>query len=98
MLITLNVKEASMNRLCRFVALAAASAALGVTALAASPAVAQGWNNDGYRRDWRDEDRGPYGRPRFGYNNYDTDAGEMDIAICPPGYHLGRSARLCWPD
>jgi hypothetical protein len=69
--------------------------ALGVV-VAATPAGAQGWRDDGYRRGWRDRppaDEG--GRYR---NDYGVDAGVMDIAICPRGYHLGRSGRLCWPD
>ncbi len=74
------------------------AAALGLAALAAGPAAAQGWYGDGYYgwRDhgWRGHRWGP--PPPYGYYGYG--AGETDIAICPPGYHLGRSARLCWPD
>jgi hypothetical protein len=71
-----------------------ATAALGVV-MAAAPAQAQGWRDDGYRHHWRDRSERHYDRP---YRNYDVDAGVTDIAICPPGYRLGRSGRLCWPD
>jgi hypothetical protein len=83
--------------------LLAGAAALGVV-LAAAPAGAQGWYGDGYRHGWRDRPGWAYGGRPYGdyeggpYGNYGGDAGEMDIAICPPGYRLGRSARLCWPD
>ena len=83
-----------MMTLPKLAAVAAASATLGLAALAPSPAAAQGWRYDG----WHDRGWGGYERPRYGYNNYETDAGEIDIAICPRGYHLGRSGRLCWPD
>jgi hypothetical protein len=73
----------------------AAAATLGLAAFAAAPASAQGWY--GYGPGWHARDGyGPYGR--WGDNNYGVDAGETDIAICPPRYHLGRDARLCWPD
>jgi hypothetical protein len=83
-----------MNRLRKFLAVAATSAALGVAAFAAVPAAAQGWADDG-----PPPGRDPYQRPPpWGPYGYETDAGVMDIAICPPGYHLGRSGRLCWPN
>ena len=94
-----------MIALRKFVAAAAASAALGVAALAAGPAAAQGWYyNDGYGPGWHSPggDWGPYrgyNGPGPGYYGYpDVNAGVTDFAICPDGYHLGRSGRLCWPD
>ena len=75
---------------------AAAATALGGAALA-SPASAQGWHGESYG--WRDHGwRDDGWRQRPYDNGYGVDAGETDIAICPQGYHLGRSARLCWPD
>jgi hypothetical protein len=71
-----------------------AAAALGVV-IAAAPAQAQGWYDDGYNHHRRHHPERYYDRP---YRGYDVDAGVTDIAICPPGYHLGRSGRLCWPD
>lgn len=89
-----------------------AAAALGLIALAASPAAAfdpiynspynsnnwttygvqvgpgWGWDN-GYRQ------RSAYG---YGYGDPAWESGASQIAVCPPGYHLGRQARLCWPD
>jgi len=92
----------------KFAIVVAASAALGVVAFAASPATAQGWYyNDGYGPGWRSPDprgdSGPYRGydygPGYGYYGYPgVDAGITDFAICPGGYHLGRSGRLCWPD
>ena len=84
-----------------------AAAALSLTALAASPAAA--WdpiynspNNTanvtspgawyGY-----DAQRYPSGYG-YGYGDPAWRSGASQIAICPPGYHLGRDARLCWPD
>jgi hypothetical protein len=79
----------------------AGAAALGAV-LAAAPAGAQGWYGDGYRDHWRDRPAPIYeGMPYYGdpyYGNYGVDAGVTDIAICPRGYHLGRSGRLCWPN
>jgi len=75
---------------------AAVPFALGV-ALAASPAAAQGWRDNGYARD-DGRYRAP---PAYGWGAdpyYGVDAGVTDIAICPSRYHLGRSGRLCWPD
>jgi hypothetical protein len=84
----------------RFTCLAlAAGAALTGAVWATTPAAAQGWHGDGYYgwgdRGWRDES---WRRRHYGSYGYNVDAGEMDIAICPQGYHLGPSARLCWPD
>ena len=89
-----------MNLLRTFAAIAATSAALF-----AGPAMAQGWYGDPYAPGWRGYAQpyaygpyGPGGYGPYGYNNYGVDAGVIDIAICPPGYHLGRHARACWPD
>jgi len=87
-----------MTRFRNILTFAAAATALGAAALVSPPASAQGWYGNGYGwrdRGWRDDgwrDR------HYGNYGYGIDAGETDIAICPPGYHLGRSARLCWPD
>ena len=84
-----------MNALGKIIAVAV-PLALGVT-LAAEPASAQGWRDNDYARDnWRYRDAPGYG---WGSNPYyGVDAGVTDIAICPDGYHLGRSGRLCWQD
>lgn len=34
----------------------------------------------------------------YGYDNPDVEAGATTVAICPDGYRLGESGRLCWPD
>jgi hypothetical protein len=81
-----------MTAVCKVLA---GAVALGVV-LAAAPASAQGWNDDGYRHGWRDGPSPYYeGGPR---GDYGVDAGVTDIAICPRGFHLGRSGRLCWPN
>jgi len=84
-----------MNMLRKIIA-AAVPLALGVT-LVASPALAQGWPYYGYPHDdWRYR-----GAPAYGWGPnpyYGVDAGVTDIAVCPDGYHLGRSGRLCWPN
>jgi hypothetical protein len=72
----------------------AGAAALGVV-LAVAPAGAQGWRDDGYYDGWRQRPPAYYGDRSW---DYGVNAGETDIAICPPRYHLGRSGRLCWPD
>ncbi len=91
-----------MNSLRAFAAIAAASVAL-ITA----PAFAQAWHGDPYAPGWhggyaQPDPYGPTGYAngpgRYGYDNYDVDAGEIDIPVCPPGYHLGRHARACWPN
>lgn len=88
-----------MNILRKSAAIAAASAALGFAALSASPAAAQVWYGDGYGPRGYEQAYGyGYGPGPYGYGGWDTDAGETDIAICPPTYHLGPNARLCWPD
>ncbi len=74
-----------------------AAALLGAAAVGVSPAAAQAWYNHG---------PGPYGGPyvnynygpAYDYNDPGYETGESLIAVCPPGYHLGRGARLCWPD
>jgi hypothetical protein len=94
-----------MNPLRKFAAIAAASAAL-VT----GPALAQGWYGDPYAPGWHGGYAQPYaygsagypdgprGYGPNGYDNYNVDAGVIDIPVCPPGYHLGRHARACWPN
>jgi hypothetical protein len=92
-----------MNSLRTIAAVAATS-----VALIASPALAQGWYSDRYAPGWHggyapSDGYGPaeYGRNGpgpYGYDNYDVDAGVIDIPVCPPGYHLGRHARACWPN
>ena len=107
-----------MNTLRKFAAAAAASAALGVVTLAATPAAAQdaqghfindwrspnpGWRNSyGPDGDWgyRGYGYGPGYAPAYGYDYDDPDftSGATTLAICPDGYRLGVSGRLCWPD
>jgi hypothetical protein len=92
-----------MNRLRTFAAIAVTAAAL-VT----GPALAQGWYGDRYAPGWHGGYAQPYAygpagygngpRGPYGYDNYGVDAGEIDIPVCPPGYHLGRHAQACWPD
>jgi len=97
-----------MNPLRTLAAIAAASAAL-----IAGPALAQGWQGDPYAPGWHGGYAQPYaygpagyangpdvrgGYGSYGYDNYGVDAGEIDIPVCPPGYHLGRHARACWPN
>ena len=95
-----------MTPIRKFVAVAAASAGLGLFALGASPALAQGWYGDNGPPpgpSWGPP--GPYG-PNA-YNAWDEGYAPpyggygvviQNIPICPGGYHLGRSGRLCWPD
>lgn len=100
--------------------LIAAAAALGAGALAAAPAAAQGYYDNGPGRANNGYDRhydrpAPYrgDRPVYGDDHPDyayerPDDGDYDrpayvgqsgsIAICPPGYHLGRHGALCWPN
>ena len=82
--------------------LLAVTIALGAAVLAVAPAAAQGWNDDGWReRQDRGYDQGPYRREgyrHYGYEDDGVDTGITDIAICPPGYHLGRTPGLCWPN
>ena len=74
--------------------------------------IINGWRNtnpmtqrqDSRDRDWGDRDNGPrygYG-PAYGYgpdyNDPDVASGAMTVAICPDGYRLDGSGRLCWPD
>jgi hypothetical protein len=116
-----------MNNLRKFVAAAAASAALGVVAFAATPAAAQDaqshiindWRNTNpmsqgpYEsgRDWGYDNAPGYGYNRgyapaygygygygYGYDDPDVASGATTVAICPDGYRLGVSGRLCWPD
>jgi hypothetical protein len=91
----------------RIITLAAASAALMLGALAATPAIAfddgydnapyvdQGWRQRGWVG-YADEDYGRSGP--YGYDRPDYEVGSRTIAICPPGYSLGRRGTLCWPD
>jgi hypothetical protein len=94
-----------MTKLPRIVTLVAASAVLSLGALATTPAAAfdngydnrpdQGWRERGWAG-YNDED---YGRPRdYGYGRPGYEVHSGTVAICPPGYHLGRSGSLCWPD
>ena len=118
-----------MNEFRKFVAVAAASAALGVVALGATPAAAQNVIVQGWRYNnnpaWADQQPylgrnwGGYGAPAYGGPVYDNDfgygpasgygpaygygapgveVGTTTYAICPGGYRLGESGRLCWPD
>lgn len=83
-----------------------AAAALGLTALAASPAAAfdpiynSPYNSNnwsaygpgwGYDNSYRHHSGYGYGEPAW-------ESGESLIATCPPGYRLGRGGSLCWPD
>ena len=74
--------------------------ALAFAALTVVPAAAQDWRDDGYppygyEHNWRS---GAWDdRPRYGYDD-GFDTGIREYAVCPAGYHLGRSGRLCWPD
>jgi hypothetical protein len=102
-----------MNSLHKLVTVAAASAALGIATLGTSPAAAQVWFGGGYGPGWRGgyvqtygwgpgpygpAGYGPYGYGPYGYGDNWVSTGVTDIAICPPGYYLGRSGRLCWPE
>ncbi len=86
-----------------------AAAALGLTVLGASAASAQGWNDDGYGPGGRQMPSWAAGARDYNNNNgydggwrrgpgYGYDTGITDVAVCPPGYHLGRRPGLCWPD
>ncbi len=83
----------------RYFQVAAVAAVLSAGTLVATSAVAQTWRDDGYYRGnaappaW-----GPYGRPEYGYRDYGVDTGITDIAVCPPGYHIGHSGELRWPN
>jgi hypothetical protein len=119
-----------MSALRKFIAATGVYALLGVGVLSAGPAVAQGWNDNGYdprwrepyrqpdqgEREWRPQDNygysygyrpayddrgygGPtYDDPYYGRVDPGVGYGVTEVAICPGGYHLGRSGRLCWPD
>ena len=52
-----------------------------------APAYGYGYGNPGYAP--------AYG---YGYENPDFASGAATVAICPDGYRLGASGRLCWPD
>jgi len=99
-----------MNTVQRLAVAAAASATLGVAALGATSASAQGWRDDGYGNSgqnpsWQAGARdynSPWGAG-YGYNGYDGpgadyDTGITDYAVCPPGYHLGHAPGVCWPN
>jgi hypothetical protein len=79
-----------------FRTLAFAAGALALSA--AAPAFAQGWADPGYASGWHDGQGRGYGPAPYGYSAYGVDTGVTDIAVCPPGYHLGRAPGLCWPD
>lgn len=97
-----------MTTLPKVLTLAASAATLGLAVFAATPAAAfdspyddqrlaparQGWvdyNEDGYR--------GPNGYDRpYGWDRPAYEVRSGAIAVCPPGYHLGQSGGLCWPN
>ena len=97
-----------MTILAKTLTLAASAATFGLAALVVTPAAAfdspyydqrsapvnQGWvdYNDGAYRGPNGYDR-PYGWDRPAY-----EVRSGAIAICPPGYHLGQSGGLCWPN
>jgi hypothetical protein len=63
-----------------------------------------GWREPGWHGYPPQHGYGYYG-PGNGYGygwspdaDYGVDTGVMDVAVCPPGYHLGRRPGLCWPD
>ena len=80
------------------------AAAFGLTVLAATPALAFDpiYNSPYNSNNWSTYGAyaGPgYGyRPAWGWDDHAWRSGATQIAVCPPGYHLGRRARLCWPD
>jgi len=97
-----------MQTVSKILTLAAASAALGLGVLATTPASAFNSPFDDQRnvlshQGWVDYDEDAYQGPR-GYDRpYDYDLPAYGvrsgaIAICPPGYHLGRGGALCWPN
>jgi hypothetical protein len=93
--------------------LAGAALAAAVLGAGPAAAQQQGWWNSP-NNGWRDNGPGWHGyppQPGYGYygpgngygyqgedNDYGVDTGVIDVAICPPGYHLGRRPGLCWPD
>jgi hypothetical protein len=79
----------------RSLTLAAASAALGLAALAASPAAAA------YISIW---DSGVANGPGSHYSNWNgspnnpaPDIVAGAVHVCPPGYRLGPDHLMCWP-
>jgi hypothetical protein len=34
----------------------------------------------------------------YGYGDPDVASGAVTVPVCPDGYSLGRTGRLCWPD
>ncbi len=83
----------------RMAAAAAVVATMGVAIIGAAPAAAQGWYDPDYPHAERQLHDGSYvRRAPWGYQDYGVDAGITDIAICPPGYHLGHTPGLCWPN
>jgi hypothetical protein len=97
-----------MKTLPKILSLAAVSAAFGLGMVAITPAASFEDGYDGQQRqsDWVGYGENDYGRPEgYGYDRpaygYDRPAYEVRsgaIALCPPGYHLGRSGALCWPN
>jgi hypothetical protein len=86
---------------------------LGAAPALAQNAIVQGWrynNNPAWadQQPYLGENAGGYGAPGYAPGYYggdgyaygygDRDAGGAAIAVCPDGYSLGRSGRLCWPD
>ena len=82
--------------------------AIASAGLAATPAAAfDPVYNDG-RRPYFGDDYGrfPYGNTGYGDRGYGYsrdwgsgyESGSVVIAVCPPGYRLGGSGNLCWPD
>jgi len=83
---------------------------LGAGPATAQDRVVQGWQYYG-NPTWQEQqqpyvnrDWDGYGDPRYrdgyayGYGDPDFESGATTIAICPDGYRLDASGRLCWPD
>ena len=93
-----------MKNVSKILTLAAASAALSIGVLGATPALAFNSPYDDQRmalshQGFVDYDQDVYDRPApYVYDRPAYGVGSGVIAICPPGYHLGRGRELCWPN
>jgi hypothetical protein len=103
-----------MSKLRILLAAASTATALGISALAATPAsahVMHGGHGFGhehfgfhdsfrFRESFRFHEGWRVGGRRYGWGYGYGGPGVVvgEAAICPPGFHLGRFGRFCWPN